>query len=188
MYVFGYGSLMDPRSASRTLPGLALDRCVPARLADHARTFDVAFPNDASQPDKHYLAANGRRPHFVLFANLRHRPGAPPVNGVLIPIDGTGLEQLRRRERRYLAQPVSVEPYPGWDVAGPVRAFVGQPQFCRPQAVASGLVPADYWDSICRAAAIWEQRCPGFAEDFAASTDAPAPERIVAMRRIDSPG
>ena len=47
MYIFAYGSLLSARSAAGTLPDLRAEDCVPARVADHVRIFDVAFPNDA---------------------------------------------------------------------------------------------------------------------------------------------
>ena len=71
MYVFAYGSLLSRASLSTTLPEVSPAQCVPALLDGYERTFDVAFPNDGSQPDKIYRRDGGTDPAVVLFANLR---------------------------------------------------------------------------------------------------------------------
>lgn len=126
MYVFAYGSLMDPASLRRTLPRVALGGCRPARCVGYQRSFSVAFPNDGSQGDKAYLDATGRRPPVVLFCDLQPLDGpgrddragvlcsaeavdpgtefgsdVGAVDGVCVPVDAQALDALRRRERRY---------------------------------------------------------------------------------------
>ena len=96
MYVFAYGSLLNPASLSRTLPELSPAQCVPARLDGYERAFDVAFPNDGSQPDKIYRRDRGTDPALVLFANIRPTRGRIAVNGILIPVQRAALERLHR--------------------------------------------------------------------------------------------
>ncbi len=93
LYVFAYGSLLSPVSLLSTLPDVDLDELVPASLVGHERVFDVAFPNDGSQPDKQYHDARGDRPPYVLFANISPRPESS-VNGVLVPVDDSRLQSL----------------------------------------------------------------------------------------------
>lgn len=71
VYVFGYGSLLEPASLHRTVPAVSLHSCLPATAEGYLRAFDVAFPNDGTQVDKAYYAPDGTRPARVLLANLR---------------------------------------------------------------------------------------------------------------------
>lgn len=190
MYVFAYGSLLSIRSATDTLPGLQSRHCVPARVAGHVRTFDVAFPNDASQPDKTYHRGDGSRPGAVLFANLRSHAAAPPVNGVLVPVGAIDLARLRKRERRYELVELrhGVRPYPPWSLRrARILAFVGRPRFTGSASAERGVVASEYFDSIMEGVRDWDIRCPGFGADFAASTRAPDQGRVVPLRRVDLP-
>jgi cation transport regulator ChaC len=187
VHVFGYGSLMSPASLAATLPHVALQDCVPGRLAGHVRTFDVAFPNDGSQPDKAYVAPEGHRPPEVLFANLRRADPGSAVNGLLIPATDEDLARLRERELRYQLVDVTdqASPYPQWgDRRGGVVAFVGRDRFTGPVGPDARL-PEAYLRAVEDGAMYWEQRCPGFLADFVASTRAPRPSRVAALERID---
>ena len=189
-WVFGYGSLLDPRSLQRTVPEVDPQHCIPAAAEGLVRCFDVAFPNDGSQSDKAYYAADGRRPPRILLGNLR--PGAGrSANGVCIPVGPGELAALRDRERRYtttdithLVAPYSPHPAP----AGRVLAFLGRTEFTDAADVARGVLSAEYWDTILAGAAYWDQRVPSFAADFHAGTCAPAPERVERLRRVDLRG
>jgi hypothetical protein len=190
MFVFAYGSLLSHRSAATSLPGLDAGQCVPAQLAGHVRTFDVAFPNDTTQPDKRYYHHDGSRPEAVLFANLRPSGAAAPVNGVLLPMVGDQLNRLMRRERRYRLVEVTAlaSTYPSWSMPrARIFAFVGRASYTESAAVARGVVPSSYLGTIKAGVADWDRRCPGFAADFAASTQAPSDERVIPLRRIDLP-
>jgi hypothetical protein len=187
MYVFAYGSLMSPASAGSAIHGLTEDRCIPALLAGHVRVFDVAFPNDGSQPDKAYIDADGNRPPVVLFANVRQAGATDATNGVLLPVAEGDVERLVDRERRYDLVDVSpsVRPYDAWAApAAPILAFVGRPQFTDPDSVDRGVLGTDYAGTIESGVAAWARRCPGFDRDFAASTRTPPRERIVPLRRV----
>lgn len=188
MLVFAYGSLLLPESMARTLPGVSIRACVPARCRGMRRTFQVAFPNDGSQTDKAYLDNQGRRPARVLFANVV--PGAGDVNGICIPVDAEQLQLLRARERRYSCVELpAVASYPGQvAIAGPVLTFIGKASYTRGADVRLGVVARSYLDSVVNGARFWDRRQPGFWADFQASTDHPPPERTADLRRVDSPG
>ena len=188
MYAFVYGSLLSRASLSRTLPEVSPDQCVPARLDGHQRTFDVAFPNDGSQPDKIYRRDGGTDPSVVLFANIRPTRGHIAMNGILIEVQQATLERLCARELCYDLVDVTagVHAYVPWH-QGPSRvvAFSGRAEFTEPSSVAIGVVPRQYLATILDGVEDWERRCPGFSQDFDVSTRAPAPDHVAALRRVD---
>lgn len=181
-HVFAYGSLLQPDSLRETLPSADISACVPARCGGMTRAFDVAFPNDGSQPDKAYFDRNGLRPPFVLFANLTASAGY--ANGVCIPVSAADLATLADRERRYAPVDVTglIDPYPGWSLPpGEVLAFLGRPQF----RGSAGVVPASYIRSVLDGGAHWDAVCPGFLQDLH-STIPTAP--TAELRRVDAAG
>lgn len=185
--VFGYGSLLEPRSLHRTLPEIDLADCVPAIAEGLVRCFGVAFPNDGSQADKAYYAADGHRPPRILLCNLRPDPGRR-ANGICIPVRPAELAALRDRERRYWATDVTevVAPYSGHPApVGRILAFLGRTEFTEAEDVAQGVLSAAYRDTILAGATYWQQRVAGFAADFHTSTDLPAQHRIQPVRRVD---
>lgn len=187
-YVFAYGSLLNAGSARRTLSRFRVDECAPARLEGHVRTFDVAFPNDGSQPDKAYFLPDGSRPATVLLANVRPDPGGASANGVLVPVDAADLRRLMVRERRYALVDVTdrVQPYPGWATSrARVAVFIGRPRFTVPAAASIGIASSAYLAIIEQGVREWDRRCPGFAADYAASTRLPGADRIAPLRRVD---
>ena len=180
--VFAYGSLMHPDSLAATIPDARA--ALPASCRGFRRCFDVAFPNDGTQPDKAYLDPDGRRPPAVLFANLHADPAAT-VNGVCIPLGPDGLARLRSRELRYDLVDLTgrVHAYPGAaQITGRVVAFLGRARFTDPAEVATGVTPHAYHALVREAAGYWDARCPGFLADFESSTDDPA---TADLRRID---
>jgi hypothetical protein len=188
MHVFAYGSLMHPDSLARTLPDLELDHCVPARLVEHVRTFDVAFPNDGSQADKAYLGSRGARPPVVLFANVRPSTGAIGVNGILIPVGARHLELLVGRERRYDLVDITGLVQANGRRPRPVATFVGARRFTRARRVRQGVVSREYLATIQAGVARWDRTLPGFTEDFRSSTILPTPRRVVDLVRVDLAG
>lgn len=185
-FVFAYGSLLSPASLRGTLPEVSLDACVPARCAGFTRAFDVAFPNDGSQPDKAYFDDRGERPPFVLFANLAEEDSAV-VNGVCVPVSDRDLDRLRDRERRYALCDVSqsVAGYAGSRLTGEVLAFLGRPEFRTGDHVSGAAAPHSYVSSMVGGAAFWDRRAPGFHRDFLSST---RPARVAPLTRVDYPG
>lgn len=197
LYVFGYGSLMEPQSLHRSAPTVDMQACIPATAQGFQRVFDVAFPNDGSQADKAYYAPDGSRPARVLLGNIRARtePGAAPsearpasVNGICIPVSAADLEAIRRRERRYDETDITglILPYSGWDTPpARVLAFLGSARYTRAEDVTRGLVSRAYLETIEAGVAYWEQRAPGFARDYRNSTTHPPAGAVVTLRRVD---
>jgi len=187
VHVFSYGSLTDPGSLSRTLPEVDLAACVPAVCRDYARSFSVAFPNDGSETDKAYFDLRGGRPDVVLFCDIRPTP-RQRVNGICLPLDEIALEALRRRELRYdlvdVTELTSAYPAAHAGLSGPVVTFIGKSRFTRPDDVARGMVSADYLETVEGGAAYWDQRYPGFADDYRATTVSPDPTRVVPLTRV----
>jgi dephospho-CoA kinase len=180
-HLFAYGSLLSPVSLLSTLPAVDIDDVVPATLVGYRRVFNVAFPNDGSQPDKAYFDEAGGRPPFVLFSNLTSSPSAS-VNGVLVPVSDAQLEALCERERRYglVPVPARTETAPS---PRPALTFVGAESFTAPRDVRAGVVAASYLNLLVDGAQFWEQLHPGFLDEFHASTQMPAD--AVALRRVD---
>lgn len=185
MHIFAYGSLMNPNSLRSTLPQVDLEVCRPARATGFVRCFDVAFPNDGSQPDKRYQFPDGSAPPGVLLGNIRPSKHYA-VNGICIPIDDGDLALLRDRERRY--DPVDITghvlPYPdGTAIDGPVLTFVGRPEFDverLPDAVASRA----YLNVIIAGAKHWDAAASEFYHLTMGCTEFPAPARIADLERI----
>lgn len=207
-HIFLYGSLLHPDSLRRTLPAVDPDQAVGARLTDHVRTFDVAFPNDGSQPDKAYFDDDDHRPPYVLFANVVPVAAATttaadssgpvgtvvggaeaPVAGVVIPLHPGYLARLQARERRYGLCDISayLTPFGGSGTAlYDVATFVGLPQFTRAEHAARGLVSREYLATIEAGAAFWDTRLPGFAQAYRAGTRLPDAKAVADLRRVDS--
>lgn len=189
MFVLAYGSLMDQRSLELSLAGVRRRDCLPVVCHGYRRAFGVAFPNDGSQRDKAYFDEQGRRPPIVLFCDIQESSSEAPANGVCIPVDMEELEALKRRELRYRVADVTdrVSPYgdPGRVTIDRVWAFTGRPEFTNPDRVALGVVPRAYMDSCVAGAMSWEHEVPGFTRAFYESTDLPAPDRVLELRRMD---
>ena len=186
--VFAYGSLLHPASLHRTIPDVTLADCRPARLHGWLRCFDLAFPNDGSQPDKAFRDAEGRRPPWVLLANLRRGAAGQAVNGVLVEVSGSSLERLRRRERRYRLRraPGTLERYDASGrVVGDVLTARGRAEFQEPQAVAAGVVARSYVEGILAGVEHWSRQVPRFAADFHDSTLLPKLEQVADLKRVD---
>lgn len=188
MYVFAYGSLLDPASLARTLPGVDAAACVPARLAGFTRSFSVAFRNDGTHRDKSYVDARGAAPPVVLFCDLTPQPGAR-VNGICVPVDEAALAALYARELRYAGHDVtaSVTPVEHNSLDGPVHTFLGREIHRSPADVATGVVADHYLASVLAGAAHWERVMPGFLDEFTATTRLPEQHAVRALTRIDAP-
>lgn len=131
VYVFGYGSLLEPDSLHRSVPEVEIQNCIPATVQGFVRRFDVVFPNDGSQSDKAYFDADGNRARGVLLCNIDaanpsegRGAGVPDwgstgnagVNGICIPVGPAEFAALRARELRYREVDLSrwLRTYPGW--------------------------------------------------------------------------
>lgn len=182
-YIFAYGSLLNPSSMAKTLPQRSPLDCFVAACRGFRRRFDVAFPNDGSQSDKAYFDESGRRPEFVLMANMV--PATGSINGICIPVSESDLELLEARELRYELEDISdlTLGVPA-ERTGTVLAFLGRPQFTRGKDVARGVVSREYWETIQNGSIYWEDRSHGFLAHFQQSTD--VPEVVIQLNRVDS--
>ena len=97
--VFGYASLVDPRSAGATL-GRPV-RAAPARLPGWRRRWSL-YRDNLREEKTFAIEPGGEVPPFVLGLNLEPAPDSnPAVNGVLIEVSEAELERLDLREIRY---------------------------------------------------------------------------------------
>ncbi len=99
--VFGYGSLVDPRSAALTL-GRRVEQVWPARLVGWRRRFSAARDNLHSEKT-FARVSDGWVPPAVLALNLEPDPDRrkEPPNGALIEVTESELVRLDLRELRY---------------------------------------------------------------------------------------
>jgi cation transport regulator ChaC len=100
--VFGYGSLVDPVSAVRTL-GRPVGEPVPARLGGWKRRWSQKRDNLTCEKT-FALRADGRTPTWVLGLNVEPADGSEehgPLNGVLLEVTAEELDRLDLREIRY---------------------------------------------------------------------------------------
>ncbi|HEX8103106.1 MAG TPA: gamma-glutamylcyclotransferase [Solirubrobacteraceae bacterium] len=175
-FVFGYGSLV---------PGAGGE---VRRLAGVRRVLGVAMDNALDVPGyKRFVdAADGSRPAvFVAFADLVPAPaGAPPVNGVLVPVAADGLAALDARERNYDRIDVTgrIEAPPGrvWAYTG---SRAGRQRFARGAAAGTVVVARAYVEAVqagFRALGAAEHRA------FLASTDFGGVP-VWALERVDLP-
>jgi hypothetical protein len=85
LYVFGYGSLMNPKSLALTIPGEKT--LLRTRLKGYQRRLNVPYEN-------------------YLYLNIR-RQATMGVSGVLIPVTSEELEAIKLREVMYECVDVS---------------------------------------------------------------------------------
>lgn len=201
MYVFTYGSLLDPTSLRRTLPEARLEDCIPARCSGYRRVFSVAFPNDGSQPDKRYYRGDGSTPPTVLACNIIEadtpvpegstdavEPSVPAVNGVCLPVTAADVVALKERELRYGFHDVTerVSAYDPSIVPGrPIFSFVGEPRFSGPDQILAGVVSKAYVAGVEAGARFWDTHCPGFWDDYVTTTEQPPVDRVEELTRVD---
>lgn len=142
--VFGYGSLVDPRSAAETL-GRPIARPVPARLAGHVRTWTLGRDNLRSE--KTFARPDGSLPRFCLGLNLEPNERSAAPNGALIEVTEAELERLDLREMRYDRVEVTEAvtgpdaPAAGFDS---VFAYRARPEHHHPAPPAGAVLLASY--------------------------------------------
>lgn len=175
-YVFGYGSIVDPR---RLKTFLGRTRFAPAdyhfcRLPGYRRVWNVAMNNQVDIPGyKYYLdKRTGQRPPiFVTFLNV-YPCSNQAIDGLLFGVTAAELNRLDRRERNY--ERIRVETQISRPTAGRVWLYRGRPEakarFQTGVRQQRAVISKDYHDLVANAFA-------GFGEaaltDYLASTDAP---------------
>jgi cation transport regulator ChaC len=146
--VFGYGSLISPRSVAETL-GREPDALIPARLEGWKRRWSLLRDNFRSEKT-FARESDGEVPPFVIGLNLE-RGGtgdehlAP--NGALIGLTSGELERLDVRELRYnrVAVTEEVAARHSFDV---VFAYTARAQHFTPQPPEGAVAMAPYLRAI----------------------------------------
>ena len=184
MYVFGYGSLLDPALPTRVVG--------PAVLRGHRRVWGVAMDNRESIPGyKRYVDGDGVAPAVcVVFLDLVPDPGAS-VNGAVIEVDDALAPGLDRRERNYARVDVGADAGlegAGAAVGGPVWAFVGRSvgraRCARAREEGIAVVSRAY---LARVRADFASFGPAMLEEFDRTTAAPGVP-VAELRRVAVPG
>lgn len=96
-YVFGYGSLLHPKSAARTWSGMESQprELIPARLKHYRRSWSAVAPNRVGAGTK-----DGNITDYLAYMNLERAAGSSAL-GVLIPVSDSELRALDTREEFY---------------------------------------------------------------------------------------
>lgn len=123
LYLFGYGSLINIASASKTLKReLTAKEIIPADLFSYRREWNLW---------DHTWSDNLQGPVKAVFLNITESPGEG-LNGVLFKISEPELREFEVRERNYVCMDVTTS----IDAAGKipyrqyrVMTFVGKPQY-----------------------------------------------------------
>lgn len=144
--IFGYGSLLNRKSAENALKrALSTQDMIPALLKDHVRRWrakeDIWFDHINAQ-------ATG------IFLDLEHYEGKH-VNGVLIHVTPSELDQLKLREKNYDC--VDVSEYVDTDLQ--VFTFVAQENHRLHGVGHHAYVPLEYIKLV-------EEGCMALGEDF----------------------
>lgn len=150
--VFGYGSLVDRRSATETL-GRPIEMVWPARLSGWRRRFSLARDNVRSEKT-FARTADGWVPPTVLALNLERdseRTASPP-NGALIEVYPGELDRLDRRELRYDRIDVTNQVTGDVDLAmwhvGRVFTYVAMTEHLAVQPPSEAVVLASYLAAV----------------------------------------
>lgn len=107
----GYGSLLNAKSAARTVAGTPEKGHPPVVAFGGRRVYEYIIPQKVL--DRYGEKAE---PSEGAALNLRPTGSADDLfNGRLIPLDLNDLEGLRERERAYDLEPVIVVPWGQWD-------------------------------------------------------------------------
>lgn len=156
IHIFGYGSLMNLKSAEKTLGRpLARADALPATLRDYVRRWDLAAWVVLEEAGEH-----GAVP--AVFLNIAPRPGSR-VNGILIRVNAQELARMDAREKNYVRVDVAplIEPRP----IGRVFGYVGRKEHTSPPP---GSVVLSAYEAIVQEGLLaWGQ---AFADGFAYTT------------------
>jgi hypothetical protein len=149
--VFGYGSLVSPRSAALSL-GRPVSPAALVRLRGWRRSWTTFRDNNSFE--KTFALHDGTVPPFVVGLNIQRDPGCEGANGALIEISEAEAERLDLRELRYYREDVTEHIGP-LEPAGPpppafdrVIAFTARPEHFAPEFPAGGIVVARYVQAV----------------------------------------
>lgn len=157
-YVFGYGSLVSPASAARSLGReLTIDGLPSALLTGHRRDWGIGVPVEFD---------DGFRT-VATFLDVQPREGSA-VRGALLRVTDDELRILAAREAQYDAVDVTASIETDAPLDLPVVAFSGRAEH---RAAGDRVLPRRYLDLVTGAVA---DRGRAFADEFWATTADPA--------------
>lgn len=160
MYLFAYGSILDPASAARTLGrAVVAADLVDAVVLNLRRDWGVYIP----VRDEHGVEID------AAFLDVQPATGQY-VNGALIALSDAELALMRRREAQYDAVEVTSDTVTDIASAGPVVTFMARPPFRVSRPGIRAAVPGRYRS---RVETTVKARGAGFARRFADSTRPP---------------
>jgi cation transport regulator ChaC len=156
IFVFGYGSLINPRSIQRTVSReVSRDELRPAILRDFVRKWDlVEWIKFVDDPSGSIVPA--------VFLDVARQAGRQ-MNGILLALTEEELVKMDGREKNYDRVDLShlIEP----QVAGDVFTYVGKEIHTRP--VVGACIPQDYEALVFAGVRDWG---PAFEAQFLQST------------------
>jgi hypothetical protein len=138
--VFGYGSLVSPPSASRTI-GRPVELAALARLRGWSRNWTLGRKQVGSE--KAFARPDGTQPAFCLGLNVEPSSQPTDPNGALIELTEAELGRLDVREMRYLRVDVTeqVDAEHAFDV---VYVYTARPEHHHPTAPDDAIIVATY--------------------------------------------
>ena len=180
--IFGYASLVSPRSASQTL-GRPVEIAAVARLRGWSRGWTLGRDNVTSE--KTFARPDGTVPRFCLGLNIEGSGSPTDPNGVLIALTASELERLDVREIRYRRVDVTdaVDSELDGSNAPPfdaVFAYTARPEHHHPSPPPDSIIVAAYPATV---EAAFAELGPPHLELYRASTATPpvevTPARLV---------
>jgi len=180
--VFGYGSLVDPRSAALTL-GRPVHPPQPARLEGWQRRWSIYRDNLAAEKT-FAIEPGGELPPFIIGLNLEpdQVSAGKAANGALLEVTETELDRLDLREVRY--DRVDVTAYVedrGTRPFDRVFAFTAKPGHHAPEPPPGAVIVAGYVRTV---EAAFAALGAGHLEEFRETSEPPAGVPIVEVRLV----
>lgn len=179
--VFGYGSLVDRRSASLTL-GREVERIWPARLPGWRRRFSQAREN--RRCEKTFADVRTEAvPEWILGLNLERSDEVDLApNGGLIELDPGELDRLDLREIRYDRADVGAElrPGPGTPRFDRVVTYTARQGHLAPEPPPGAVILRSYAETVERA---FDGFAPGELDEYRRTT-LPYPVELIDGRLV----
>jgi cation transport regulator ChaC len=177
--LFGYGSLVLPKSASMTL-GREVTEMRPARLGEWRRRFSQRRDNLTCE--KTFECIDGRRPEWILGLNVEEgEDEAGPVNGVVIELTEAELDRLDVREIRYDRVEVT-DLVEGDDLPERIVTYTAKEFHFAPEPPEDAVILATYAEAVEKG---FEALGPGQLEHYLATTGPYPVERVSATLIVD---
>lgn len=148
--IFGYGSLIDPKSAGRTLNPEALKTLKPAVAFGVKRLFSRDIPIETLSRWKTPKNKNARGALNLLLSDFHDM-----VNGVVFEVDLENLQALIDREVGYDLVPIVVKDWEDAVSGNPSNCYIVYAFYAPPESeyVTSSIDPLPGYYELCRDAA-----------------------------------